>query len=317
VIDAVRAKLAAVDGVLFWVNPIHNGRNRTHLDALLREVAARGVWVSAHPDVILKMATKEMPFATRTMGWGSDTALYRTAETIALETRASLVPKRNRFLGLSGRAARASFPGMRRQQTVNTTRVSGGVSVIIAIEVHPGPLCAALLDPVRPDPEFFVGIVVPVPSLRTVKAHVDLVSGPDKFIRQTGPATGAEDNPGLLEGGINLAIPPALMPELHNVAARGIELTHDRSKAGFGVAKARWQLKEEATHLLAENIGDDAKILHKRFRAFELLNMRDELADLHRVNELHVARLTFPGLDARYSGPGVKGRVDLNGVKGA
>src|SRR6185436_14985349 len=58
VLDAVRAQLASLDGVLVWVNPIHEGRNRAHLDALLREVAARGVWVSAHPDVILKMGTK-------------------------------------------------------------------------------------------------------------------------------------------------------------------------------------------------------------------------------------------------------------------
>src|SRR5262245_45107759 len=50
VLDAVRAQLAAVDGVLVWVNPIHEGRNRANLDALLREVAARVVWVSAHPD---------------------------------------------------------------------------------------------------------------------------------------------------------------------------------------------------------------------------------------------------------------------------
>ena len=53
VVDAVRAQLATFDGVLVWVNPIHEGRNRAKLDSLLREVAARGVWVSAHPDVIL------------------------------------------------------------------------------------------------------------------------------------------------------------------------------------------------------------------------------------------------------------------------
>ena len=52
VLDATRAQLAAVDGVLVWVNPIHEGRNRATLDALLREIAARGIWVSAHPDVI-------------------------------------------------------------------------------------------------------------------------------------------------------------------------------------------------------------------------------------------------------------------------
>lgn len=58
VLDAVRSQLATLDGVLVWVNPIHEGRNRANLDALLREVAARGVWVSAHPDVILKMGTR-------------------------------------------------------------------------------------------------------------------------------------------------------------------------------------------------------------------------------------------------------------------
>src|SRR5262249_54771251 len=68
VVDAVRENLAALDGVLVWVNPIHEGRNRAKLDALLREVAARGVWVSAHPDVILKMGTKEVLHRTRTMG---------------------------------------------------------------------------------------------------------------------------------------------------------------------------------------------------------------------------------------------------------
>src|SRR5215471_6504081 len=73
VLDPVRAQLATPDGVLVWVNPIHEGRNRVNLDALLREVAARAVWVSAHPDVILKMGTKEVLHRTRTMSWGCDT----------------------------------------------------------------------------------------------------------------------------------------------------------------------------------------------------------------------------------------------------
>ena len=82
VLDAVRAQLATFDGVLVWVNPIHEGRNRAKLDALLREIAARGIWVSAHPDVILKMGTKEVLYHTRMMSWGYDTALYRTAEAM-------------------------------------------------------------------------------------------------------------------------------------------------------------------------------------------------------------------------------------------
>src|SRR3954467_15160694 len=60
VLDALREQLVRCDGFLVWVNPIHEGRSRAKLDALLREITARGVWVSAHPDVILKMGTKEV-----------------------------------------------------------------------------------------------------------------------------------------------------------------------------------------------------------------------------------------------------------------
>ena len=107
VLDAVRAQLATLDGVLVWVNPIHEGRNRANLDALLRDVAARGVWVSAHPDVILKMGTKEVLYRTRTMGWGCDTALYQTVEAMRAELPARLatgprVIKRNRGNGGQG-----------------------------------------------------------------------------------------------------------------------------------------------------------------------------------------------------------------------
>src|SRR5262249_29998540 len=107
VLDTVRAQLAAVDGVLVWVNPIHAGRNRANLDGLPREVAARGVWVTAQPDVTLKMGTKEVLHRTRMMSWGSNTALYRTAEAMRVELPARLaagprVIKRNRGNGGQG-----------------------------------------------------------------------------------------------------------------------------------------------------------------------------------------------------------------------
>src|SRR5215831_102961 len=107
VLDAVREQLAAFDGVLVWVNPIHEGRNRANLDALLREVAAGGVWVSAHPDVILKMGTKEVLHRTRMMSWDCDTALYRTVEEMRVELPLRLaagarVIKRNRGNGGQG-----------------------------------------------------------------------------------------------------------------------------------------------------------------------------------------------------------------------
>jgi hypothetical protein len=78
-VDSVRGHLLGLDGVLVWVNPIQDGANRSRLDALLREVAAAGVWVSAHPDVILALGTKEVLFRTREVGWGTDTDLYPDA----------------------------------------------------------------------------------------------------------------------------------------------------------------------------------------------------------------------------------------------
>ena len=76
--DDVRGQLLAADGVLVWVDPIHQGKTRELLDPLLREVAANGPWVSTHPDIILKMGVKEVLYRTRHLGWGTDTHLYRT-----------------------------------------------------------------------------------------------------------------------------------------------------------------------------------------------------------------------------------------------
>ena len=77
VADQVRKQLLRCNGVLVWVDPLSEGRDRVVLDALLRDVASNGVWVSTHPDVILKMGVKEVLHRTRHLGWGTDTHLYR------------------------------------------------------------------------------------------------------------------------------------------------------------------------------------------------------------------------------------------------
>ena len=106
--EEVRAQLLAVDGVLVWVDPIHQGKTRIALDPLLRDVASRGPWVSAHPDVILKMGVKEVVYRTRQLGWGADTYLYRTAAEFEasfparLKTAGPRVLKQNRGNGGQG-----------------------------------------------------------------------------------------------------------------------------------------------------------------------------------------------------------------------
>ncbi len=68
----VMAQLLGVQAVLVWCNPIEDGRRRDRLDALLREVAQTGVIVSAHPDAILRLGTKDVLFETRDLPFGSD-----------------------------------------------------------------------------------------------------------------------------------------------------------------------------------------------------------------------------------------------------
>ena len=83
--NEVREQLLNVDGVLVWVNPISEEQNRTTLDAMLRDVTSRGIWVSADPDVILKMGVKEVLHRTKHLGWGTDTHLYRTGRAFREE----------------------------------------------------------------------------------------------------------------------------------------------------------------------------------------------------------------------------------------
>jgi hypothetical protein len=90
-VDRVSEQLMELDGVLVWVNPIANGQDRSQLDAILRDAASQGVWISAHPDIILKMGTKEVLYRTRHLGWGTDTRLYRTPDEL-MEGLALLLP---------------------------------------------------------------------------------------------------------------------------------------------------------------------------------------------------------------------------------
>lgn len=72
--DEVAAQLSKVQAVLVWCNPIEGGRRRDRLDAVLAEAAARGTLVSAHPEAVLRLGTKDVLFDTRDLPFGSDVA---------------------------------------------------------------------------------------------------------------------------------------------------------------------------------------------------------------------------------------------------
>ncbi len=70
--DEVQAQLRQARLVLVWCNPIEGGRRRDRLDTLLRRLAEAGVTVSAHPETILKLGTKDVLLQTRNLPFGSD-----------------------------------------------------------------------------------------------------------------------------------------------------------------------------------------------------------------------------------------------------
>jgi hypothetical protein len=90
---------------------------------MLRDVASLGPWVSAHPDVIVKVGVKEVLYRTKHLGSGTDTHLYRTVAEFddafpsRLQFAGPRVLKRNRGNGghgiwkvelVSGPASKAS-----------------------------------------------------------------------------------------------------------------------------------------------------------------------------------------------------------------
>ena len=130
--DDVCEQLLAVDGVLVWVDPIHQGKTREALDPLLRAVAAHGLWVSAHIDVIQKMGVKEVLYRTRHLGWGADTHLYGTAAEFAaafpsrLEAAGPRVLKQNRGNGGLG-VWKVEFPPGRPDRVCVLQALRGSV----------------------------------------------------------------------------------------------------------------------------------------------------------------------------------------------
>lgn len=89
-VDAVREQVLGLEAVLVWVNPIEKGLDRALLNPLLQEAADAGVFVSAHPEVIKRMGTKQVLVDTREMSWGTEAHLYPDWDALQAELPARL-----------------------------------------------------------------------------------------------------------------------------------------------------------------------------------------------------------------------------------
>lgn len=83
--DEVEQQLRQVQAVLVWCNPIEGGRRRDRLDAMLLRLAQAGVRVSAHPDAIQRLGTKDVLFETRDLPFGCDVHRIDSLAQLAAE----------------------------------------------------------------------------------------------------------------------------------------------------------------------------------------------------------------------------------------
>lgn len=77
-LDTLNRESRQCEAVLVWINPAEPQLDRAALDTFLRELADDGVFVSAHPDTILQIGTKDVLVATQSLGWSVDATVYRT-----------------------------------------------------------------------------------------------------------------------------------------------------------------------------------------------------------------------------------------------
>lgn len=81
--EALRAEALRCDAVLVWINPTEPQLDRAALDVFLGELAGAGVLVSAHPDAIRRIGTKDVLVATQALGWSVDTVAHVSAAEFA------------------------------------------------------------------------------------------------------------------------------------------------------------------------------------------------------------------------------------------
>ncbi len=94
----IETKLQKMSAILVWFNPIENGIPRTKLDAMLRRLSNHNIFISSHPDVILKLGTKEVLFSTKELSWGSDVELFHSENEMKTKLLQKLQPGISRVL---------------------------------------------------------------------------------------------------------------------------------------------------------------------------------------------------------------------------
>jgi hypothetical protein len=244
--DEVRDQLLAADGVLVWVNPLHEGKTRAVLDPLLRDVAAGGPWVSAHPDVILKMGVKEVLHRTKHLGWGTDTHLYRSPEAYREE-----FPKQLRAAGPRVLKQNRGNAGQGVWKVELIDQLPGGAAAVRVLHALRGSLPEelALADFVERCEAYFAsdGCIVDQPFQPRL---------PDGMIRCY---MGADKVVGFGHQFIRALIPPPPEGPDSEAAQPGPRIMHPASAEPFQALRRK--METEWTPQMMATLGIDAALL--------------------------------------------------------
>ena len=97
----IQTRLEKFAAVMSWVEPrdrVVRGEDSLNFDKVLTNLSNKGVLVSTHSEVILKIGTKKVLYSTREMDWGSDIELYPDYEDFEKRFMGSLAKSGVRVL---------------------------------------------------------------------------------------------------------------------------------------------------------------------------------------------------------------------------
>jgi len=121
-VNEVFQVLSGFDAVLVWVNPVEQGHDRKILDSMLLTLSNNGCFVSAHPEIILKMGTKDVLYKTKALGWVGDVNLYSNLEDFVLQFHQGLNKSRVKILKrYRGNGGNGVFKIIKGQAAENVT----------------------------------------------------------------------------------------------------------------------------------------------------------------------------------------------------
>ena len=148
-----------------------------------------------------------------------------------------------------------------------------------------------------------------IPPLDPVESKIDLLRSLNDLIRKAGTAARAENCTAFTKSGKYFFIPPAPVAEFHNVSTRRVEVRNNSTQPGRGITKARWKLKEEATHPAPKKVGNISEVADESLCSRESFDMSYQLRGFDGIDEILPPCLSQPGVDSGLRGPGVEGGI--------